>query len=80
MTIKTDIKSLMMGFVHSTIIPFLLVWITQNLLIGLAYYLVPLIAYETFASEKEGKTVFYLVSLIITTFLFLVLLTRVISL
>jgi hypothetical protein len=79
MTIKTDKKSIMMGFVHSTIIPFILVLITQNIFIGITYYLVPLVAYETFASEKEGKIIFYVLSLIITTILFIVLLTKEIS-
>lgn len=69
---KINYKSLLMGFIHSVIIPLILVYISKNLLIGLAYYLFPLTAYETIASEKtEGKTVFYGISIFVTLVIFI---------
>ncbi|KLE01841.1 hypothetical protein L5F43_03775 [Aliarcobacter butzleri] len=71
---KINYKSLLMGIIHSVIIPFMLVYISKNIFIGLAYYIFPLAAYETFASEKiEGKTVFYVISIPVTSITFFVI-------
>ncbi|WP_418180559.1 hypothetical protein ACNSOL_00020 [Aliarcobacter lanthieri] len=67
---KINYKSILIGIAHSVIIPFILVYVSQNLLIGLAYYLIPLAAYETFATQKEeSKAVFYTISIFISLLL-----------
>lgn len=69
---KNNQKSIFMGIAHSVIIPFVLILLTKNLFIGLLYYLIPIAAYETFASHKEtGRTIFYGISLFVS---FLILL------
>lgn len=50
---KINYKSLLIGIIHSVIIPLLLVYVSKNLFIGLAYYLIPITAYETFVSQRE---------------------------
>lgn len=63
---KINYKSIFMGFAHSVIVPFILILVSQNLFVGLVYYIVPFVAYETIASEKEGKAIFYVFSIFIT--------------
>ena len=64
---KINYKSLLIGIIHSVIIPLLLVYVSINLFIGLAYYLIPITAYETFASQREeSKAVFYTISIFIS--------------
>jgi|GEM_PF-2436936 len=67
-----NIKSIIMGFMHSIIIPFIIIAISRNLFLGLAYYVIPAFAYETFASKKgKGKAVFYTLSIFICLIVFI---------
>ena len=53
-------KSLFMGIAHGLIIPLTIALLSKNILLGFAYYAIPLVAYESFAAHKEeGRVMFY---------------------
>ncbi|MDX4028336.1 hypothetical protein [Aliarcobacter skirrowii] len=66
MTKTQKIKSGIMGFAHGSIIPFLLIFISKDIMVGLAYYMLVILAYETIAEHRTvGRIIFYSQALLI---------------
>lgn len=65
MTKTQKIKSGIMGFAHGSIIPFLLIFISKDIMVGLVYYMLVTLAYETIAEHRFGRIIFYSQALLI---------------